>query len=74
MTNSTKIRQLDDTDLAEFILRLLKGEGEPEGYDYICTNCPASNCTNFEPEERCCFATMMIWLGMEVDGKWKQKI
>ena len=68
MTNRTKIRQLDDTDLAEFILRLLKGEGEPEGYEYHCENCPASNCTNFEPEELCCFATLMIWLGMEADG------
>ena len=67
MTNSAKIRQLDDTAIAEFILRLIKSEGEPEGYDYICTNCPASNCTNFEPEERCCFATLMIWLGEEAD-------
>ena len=65
MTNSAKIRQLDDTALAEFILRLLKGEGEPEGYDYVCTNCPAGNCSNFEPEKRCCFATLIIWLGME---------
>lgn len=68
MTNSAKIRRLDDTALAEFILNCLKGEGEPEGYEYHCENCPAGNCSNFEPEERCCFATLMIWLGMEVDG------
>lgn len=65
MTNSAKIRQLDDTALAEFIMSLIKCEGEPEGYEYHCENCPAENCTNIEPEEQCCFATLMIWLEKE---------
>ena len=67
MTNGDRIRTMDNNNLAEFILNRLKGEGEPEGYDYVCTNCPASNCTNFEPEKRCCLATLSLWL--EQEGK-----
>lgn len=65
MTNGDRIRSMDNDTLARFIMSLIKGEGEPEGYDYVCTNCPASNCTLFEPEERCCWATLVEWLGEE---------
>ena len=65
MTNADKIAGLDKDKLAEFILSLLKGEGEPDGYEYHCENCPVWSCTNIEPEEQCCFATLMIWLGKE---------
>lgn len=64
MTNLDRLNKMSANDMANFILRLIK---DGEYYDYSCGNCPVQDCGNFEPEERCCWATVMKWLEEEAE-------
>lgn len=65
MTNLERLQEMSANDFANFILQLIKGD---EYYEFRCGECPVRDCGNYEPEERCCWATVMKWLEEE-DGK-----
>jgi hypothetical protein len=64
MTNLERLNKMSADDMTKFIMRLIR---DGEYYDYHCGNCPVTDCGNFEPEERCCWGTIMTWLGEEAD-------
>lgn len=63
MTNFERLNQMSAKDMSNFIMRLIK---DGDYYEYRCGNCPVRDCGNFEPEERCCWATIMTWLEEDI--------